>query len=126
MAAAAPASASKPATTLPLGLPLLVGASLRLIQIQAPILGIHSWRQADTAAMARNFAEQGMNLLLPQIDWGGAGSGVVEAEFPLYPYAVALLYRLFGVQEWLARGLSVLCSLLTIVLVVRIGRQLVG
>ena len=126
MAAAAPASASKPATTLPLGLPLLVGATLRLIQIQAPILGIHSWRQADTAAMARNFAEQGMNLLLPQIDWGGAGSGVVEAEFPLYPYAVALLYRLFGVQEWLARGLSVLCSLLTIVLVVRIGRQLVG
>ncbi len=126
MAPAAPASPSKPGAALPLWLPLLVGAGLRLIQIQAPVLGIHSWRQADTAAMARNFAEQGMNLLTPQIDWGGAGSGVVEAEFPLYPYSVALLYRLFGVQEWLARGLSVLCSLLTIVLVVRIGRQLVG
>lgn len=111
---------------LPLWLPLLIGTALRLVQIQAPILGIHSWRQADTAAMARNFAEQGMRFWLPQIDWGGAGSGVVEAEFPLYPYGVALLYRLFGVHEWLARGLSVVCSLLTILLVIRIGRRLLG
>ncbi len=111
---------------LPLWLPLLIGAALRLVQIQAPILGIHSWRQADTAAMARNFAEQGMRFWLPQIDWGGAGNGLVEAEFPLYPYGVALLYRLFGVHEWLARGLSVLCSVLTIYLLIRIGRRLLG
>ncbi|WP_216905042.1 glycosyltransferase family 39 protein [Synechococcus sp. CCY 9618] len=114
------------APPLPLWPPLLIGAALRLVQIQAPVLGIHSWRQADTAAMARNFAEQGMRFWLPQIDWGGTGSGVVEAEFPLYPYGVALLYRLFGVHEWLARGLSLACSLLTILLLIRIGRRLVG
>ncbi|MCT0212164.1 glycosyltransferase family 39 protein [Synechococcus sp. CS-1324] len=126
MPAADPAPPGRGAAGLPLWLPLLTGLALRLVQIQAPILGVHSWRQADTAAMARNFAEQGMHVLLPQIDWAGAGSGVVEAEFPLYPYAVALLYRLFGVREWLARGVSVALSVLTIWLLIRIGRRLVG
>ena len=111
---------------LPLWFPLVLGLGMRLVQIQAPILGVHSWRQADTAAMARNFAEQGLVFWRPQIDWGGAGSGLVEAEFPLYPYTVALLYRVFGVHEWLARGLSVLLSVLTIWLLIRIGRLLLG
>jgi hypothetical protein len=113
-------------SVLPLWLPLLLGFGMRLVQIQAPILGVHSWRQADTAAMARNFVEQGLVFWRPQIDWGGAGSGLVEAEFPLYPYTVALLYRLFGVHVWIARGVSVALSLLTIWLVIRIGRHLVG
>ena len=35
---------------------VLIGLLLRLINIQMPILGVHSWRQADTSAMARHFA----------------------------------------------------------------------
>ena len=69
-------------------------------------------RQADTAAMARHFAEQGTPIWLPQIDWGGANAGFVESEFPLYPFLVSRLYGLMGVQEWLGRGLSVFCSAL--------------
>ncbi|MFM7674970.1 MAG: ArnT family glycosyltransferase [Synechococcus sp.] len=107
-------------------LPLALGAVLRLVQLTMPVLGVHSWRQADTAAMARHFAEGGMVLWLPQIDWAGAAPGYVESEFPLFPYLVAGLYRLFGVHEWLARGLAVLCSLLTLWLVVRIGKRLLG
>ena len=88
-----------------------------------PVLGVHSWRQADTAAMARHFAEQGTPIWLPQIDWGGANAGFVESEFPLYPFLVSRLYGLMGVQEWLGRGLSVFCSALTIWLVIRLGRR---
>ena len=33
-------------------LPLFIGFLLRLINIQLPIVGVHSWRQADTAAIA--------------------------------------------------------------------------
>lgn len=109
-----------------LALPLLVGAALRLVRLSGPVVGIHSWRQADTAAMARHFAETGMRWWLPQIDWGGASPGYVEAEFPLYPYLVAGLYRLLGQHDWLARGLSVSASLLTLWLVVRLGRRLLG
>lgn len=54
------------------------------------------WRQSDTASMARNFWSSGYHLFFPQIDWGGAGPGYVESEFPAYPFAVALLYRLGG------------------------------
>lgn len=54
------------------------------------------WRQSDTASMARNFWSGGYRLFFPQIDWGGAGPGYVESEFPAYPFTVALLYRLTG------------------------------
>ena len=104
--------------------PVSLGVILRLIQLQAPILGIHSWRQADTAAMARHFAMEGTPIWLPQIDWGGASAGYVECEFPLYPYLLGHLYKLAGLHEWLGRGLSVFCSALAIVFIIRIGRRL--
>ena len=31
-----------------------MAAALRLVHLHAPVLGVHSWRQADTAAIARN------------------------------------------------------------------------
>ena len=111
-------TAPKP-TWLPIGL----GSLLRLVQIWMPVVGVHSWRQADTAAMARHFSQAGTPIWLPQIDWGGASAGFVESEFPLYPFLVSRLYNLLGVQEWLGRGLSVLCSALTIWLVMRLGRR---
>jgi len=65
------------------------------------------WRQADTASIAQNFWHGGYRLLFPQIDWGGAGPGYVEAEFQLYPFAVALLYRLLGGEHlWLGKLVS--------------------
>ena len=107
----------------PSWLPIGLGSLLRLVQIWMPVLGVHSWRQADTAAMARHFSQEGTPIWLPQIDWGGASTGLVESEFPLYPFLVSRLYDLMGIQEWLGRGLSVLCSALTIWLVMRLGRR---
>ena len=104
-------------------LPIGLGTLLRLVQIWMPVLGVHSWRQADTAAMARHFSQAGTPIWLPQIDWSGTSSGFVESEFPLYPFLVSRLYGLIGVQEWLGRGCSVLCSALTIWLVIRLGRR---
>ena len=80
-------------------LPIAVGVLLRLVQLWMPIVGVHSWRQADTAAMARHFALSDRPIWLPQIDWAGAAEGYVESEFPLFPFLVSRLYQLFGVQE---------------------------
>ena len=104
-------------------LPIALGTLLRLVQIWMPVLGVHSWRQADTAAMARHFSLAGTPIWLPQVDWSGASAGFVESEFPLYPFLVSRLYGVMGLQEWLGRGLSVLCSALTIWLVMRLGRR---
>ncbi len=76
----------------------------------SPLLDYHSWRQADTAAIARNYATNGYRLLYPQVDWGGLTPGYIESEFPLYSYTLALLYGVFGVHAWLGRLLSALAG----------------
>jgi 4-amino-4-deoxy-L-arabinose transferase-like glycosyltransferase len=111
---------------LALAFVLALALSLRLVQVGAPILGVHSWRQADTAAMARNFHEGGYRLLYPQVDWGGAGPGYVESEFPAFPYAVALLQGAFGPSEAWGRLLAALLSTLTVYLLYRLARDAYG
>ncbi|HTR82062.1 MAG TPA: glycosyltransferase family 39 protein [Bacteroidota bacterium] len=93
---------------------LLLAIGLRLYHINFPVAGWHSWRQADTAAIAKNFYENGFRLLFPQIDWGGNSPGYVESEFQLYPFLVALLYKIFGVDDMIGRLLSVLFSAATV------------
>lgn len=93
---------------------LLLALLVRLYHVNFPVAGWHSWRQADTAAMARNFYENGFDFLHPQIDWGGNSSGVVESEFPAYPFLVSLFYAVFGPNDAWGRFLSVIFSLFTI------------
>lgn len=64
------------------------------------------WRQSDTATIARNFAENGMNIFFPQINWGGAGPGYVETEFQLLPWLTAVTYLVFGGHVVLGRLIS--------------------
>ncbi len=96
--------------THPLPLLLTLALSVRLYNLNSPIIGAHSWRQADTAAIARNFYNNGFNFLYPQVDWGGI-PGYCETEFPIYSFIVALLYKIFGQSESLGRLFSVACFL---------------
>ena len=91
---------------------------IHLIYVNQPLVDDQNWRQTDTAAMARNFYEEDFRLLYPRVDWRGTTEGYVECEFPLYPYLVALLYRVFGgVYEGLGRGVSaVFCALSVLIL----------
>ncbi|OKH17396.1 hypothetical protein FACHB389_34685, partial [Nostoc calcicola FACHB-389] len=93
---------------------LILAIALRIYNINSPIIGIHSWRQSDTAAIARNFYENGFNLFYPQIDWGGNSPGYCETEFPIYSFIVALIYRVFGVAEFWGRFLSIICFLVAL------------
>lgn len=86
----------------------------RLLHITYPVTGWHSWRQSDTASLARNFFESGHNILFPQINWGGGGTGFVESEFQLYTFTVSLLYEIFGADDMIGRLLSVCFSVLTV------------
>jgi 4-amino-4-deoxy-L-arabinose transferase-like glycosyltransferase len=84
--------------------------ALRCYGLTAPLLDYHSWRQADTASIARNYAANGYRLPYPQVDWGGGTPGYVESEFPVYTYGLALLYGIFGTHDWLGRLLTALCG----------------
>lgn len=101
---------------------LALALSVRLYNINSPIIGAHSWRQSDTAAMARNFYTNGFNFSYPEIDWGGL-SGYCETEFPIYSFIVALLYKFFGAHDFWGRLFSVVCFLTAIYYLYRLVRN---
>jgi len=85
--------------------------TVRLYKIDNPIADQHSFRQADTAAVARNFIKEGFNPLFPQSDSFTALSETQLPnphryfinEFPFYNSLVALVYRLKGIDPVYAR-----------------------
>ncbi|MFC1711446.1 ArnT family glycosyltransferase [Patescibacteria group bacterium] len=96
---------------------------LRTYRIDNPVADWHSWRQADTAAVARNFSKEGINLLYPKAhnffkqnpnDLDNPNRYFLN-EFPLYNAVVAVIYNLFGINEVYARLVSVFFSSLTAV-----------
>lgn len=108
-----------------LWLALLAGLAVRLIGLDQPLIDHQAWRQTDTAAIARNYWEEGFDLLHPRVDWRGATAGYVETNFPLYPFLVACAYAVLGgPHEWVGRLLSALFSTLAALLLHRLVRRI--
>lgn len=75
------------------------------------------WRQADTQAIANNFAFEEFAPLHPRIDWRGDGPGYVETEAQIYPTLIACVMKLAGESVWPGQLLSLLCTALAIAVV---------
>ncbi|QYK48278.1 MAG: glycosyltransferase family 39 protein [Phycisphaeraceae bacterium] len=105
---------------------LAIAAALRVVHLDSDFIGFHSWRQTDTAGVARNMLRGDGNILSPRIDWRGDGDGRVEMEFPLYSWLVSSVWRITGIAPWAARGISVLASLVTLVLFADLVRRISG
>ncbi len=104
---------------------IVLGALLRLYHLTAPYVDLSAWRSLDYASMARNFYEMSYALWLPRVDWAGP-DGLVESEFPILPWLVALVYPLTGVQAWLGRLLTLTCGLMGILYLFALVRRLLG
>ena len=100
---------------------LVLSFAVRFYRFDNPIADWHSWRQAETSMVARNFAKNGFDLLHPQMDnisnvQSGMDNpkGYFFVEFPLYNAAQAGLFKLFGVltlEEW-GRLVTIIASTL--------------
>jgi len=85
-----------------------------------PIADWHSWRQADTSSVSRNFAQNGFDLLHPRMDnisnvQSGLDNpeGYFFVEFPLYNALQAGLYKFISfitLEEW-GRLVSIFSSM---------------
>ncbi|MFN0190013.1 MAG: ArnT family glycosyltransferase [Bacteroidia bacterium] len=64
---------------------------------------IHQWAQCDRASVALNYAQESMNFFLPRVHNLDNGTGITGMEFPFVNYSVGVLYRIFGVHEYLYR-----------------------
>jgi len=84
-----------------------------LYGISSPPLDYHKHRQTNTAAIARNYHENGLHLLNPQISWDGDNRGRAATELPLYMYLVGVLWGVFGLGALWGRVLSVFFSACT-------------
>ncbi|EKD90487.1 MAG: hypothetical protein ACD_31C00003G0004 [uncultured bacterium] len=114
---------------------LVLAFSVRLYKLDSPVADWHSWRQADTAAVSRNFYKEGFNPFYPKYD---DMSGVAEipnvnteryrfVEFPIYNSLVYFAYLVNGgVDERLARLVSIIFSLGSLVFVSLITKKYFG
>ena len=82
--------------------------ALRFINITMPILEGTAMRQVQTAAIARNFYKDGVDILYPKSDHFGNDPGYQVLEFPLLNTVTAFGYMLLsGVHEWIGRIFSI-------------------
>lgn len=98
---------------------------LRLYRIDASVADWHSWRQSDTAAVARNFVKFGPDILHPRFDdFSNIPSGRDNTEgwrmveLPLYQYFSYMLKTIlnqFSLETWL-RLVNIFASLATCIL----------
>lgn len=101
---------------------LILGFIARLYRFDNPIADWHSWRQADTSAVSRNFVNSGFDILHPHFDdLSNVSSGIDNpqgyffVEFPFYNVAQAGAFKLFGhltLEEW-GRIVTIFSSLAT-------------
>lgn len=103
---------------------IIISASfvVRLYRINFPVADWHSWRQADTSAVSRNFVKLGVDLLHPRFDDLSnvpAGkenpNGYRFVEFPIYNLMQYGFYKIYpvGSIEVAGRLVSILCTLAT-------------
>lgn len=115
---------------------LVLGFGLRLYKIDNPLADWHSWRQADTAAVTRNFVKHGIDILRPRFDdlsdLTGKGlfnpQGYRMVEFPLFNLFHLLLYQLFPIKslEFWGRMTAVISAVTSAGLLFAIGRRMFG
>lgn len=103
-----------------------VGILVRLRDVNQPPVEYHAWRQTETAALARNYAEEGYRLFYPTVDRRGLTPGYVESELSIYAFVVALAYGLFGFHEVIARLVTIAAWGIAAGLIFAIGRRAWG
>lgn len=103
---------------------VLISFALRLYKISRPIADWHSWRQADTAAVARNFIKEGYNPFVPRFDDMSAQTNGRDnpnryrfVEFPIYNSLIYFVWQVSGISATSARLVTVLITIGSTVLI---------
>ena len=118
-----------------LALIFILALLLRLYKIDNPIADWHSWRQADTAAVSRNFLKYGFNPLYPRFDdLSSIPSGKENpqgwrfVEFPIFNLIHAGLFKVFNyfnLEIW-GRLTAVISSLFSLLFLYLLSKKFFG
>lgn len=119
---------------------IFIGLIVRLYKIDTPLADWHSFRQADTASVTREYVKHGIDLLKPRYhDLSNIQSGENHegrdnlegyrmVEFPLVNGILALFLRTFPIFDLVitSRLASVITSLFSLVFLVELSRLMLG
>ncbi len=115
---------------------IIVAFFLRTYKLDNPVADWHSWRQADTSAVTRNFIKEGrLNFLYPTYDdLSSVASGLPNprglryVEFPLYNASTYIFKKIFpeGSLEEGGRVVSIIFSSLSLVFLFLLVRKYLG
>lgn len=114
-----------------LAIVLVISFIVRLYHFNYPMADLHSWRQSDTASVARNLVINNFDILHPQIESAVSIDGIGRdntsryhfAEFPIYQavvaavtYPVSLFSSVSLTEKIVTSGriVSIICSLVSI------------
>ncbi|NBP05047.1 MAG: hypothetical protein EBV15_02340 [Bacteroidetes bacterium] len=93
---------------------MVVVVLTHLPYMKLPAVGNHVWRQCNTLAVAKNYADESMALMEPRVDKRFETSGITGPQFPAYEYILACMYRTMGFSEYYHRWLSLIFTLLSV------------
>lgn len=112
---------------------VILAFGLRLYKIGRPLADWHSWRQADTAAVARNFIKEGYNPFIPRYDDMSSQANGLDnpqryrfVEFPIYNSIVAGVWSITDISDIAARLTTVFITLGSTVLLYFLVREFSG
>ena len=112
---------------------LIFAFGVRLYKINRPIADWHSWRQADTAAVARNFLKEGYTPFIPKYDDMSSQANGLDnpnryrfVEFPIYNSLIYIVWSITGVNETFARLVTVFISLGSTLILFLLVKRLSG
>lgn len=114
---------------------LILAFVVRQFRIHSPLADWHSWRQADTSAVTRNFVRYGIDPMYPRYDdLSSVGSGLPNpngyrfVEFPLYNIAAVIVDKLFPgyTVEYSGRLTSIFVSLVTLIFLTLLVKKYLG
>ena len=89
---------------------------------------VHNWRQSDCASITLNYYQNGMKFFQPEVhglisDRSASGKAATS-EIPLFYYAIALLYKIFGYHDYIYRIVNTLIFLLGIYALFKLFKKL--
>lgn len=105
---------------------IVIAAALRFQHVDQPFTDYISWRETSSAMMAENFYRTNWNIFYPEVNWVGPGPGYQGREFQTVTYIAALLYRIFGEEDWVGRAVAALFGLWAIFALYQLVRLLWG
>jgi len=122
------ASTKVPKWSLTTGAAILVGLLILLsvYDLLSPPISPVSFRQTQTAMLTENFVKEGFSLTGLYANFRGPEKVMMVYEFPLYNFIVGLFFLLLGNNIIWAKLVSLICSIVTLLCLVKLVRRLSG